>query len=170
MVEAITGSSSTNGATNVRPGSRQERQRTAPGLPEAIRFQLCGHGWPVQYSMVVLLGLGRRDVSDRLQQPSMMEPNPIIALTGGRREPIHAFIYGICQLRPGKTSARLAQDRIRLPELPALALKRLQLLSNISGNAGPFAAVDLGGNRLACSPARGVIALAIPRYVPSLRD
>ncbi len=88
--------------------------------------------------------------------------------------------------RRRKICARLAQDLVGLPELAVLALQRLQLLGNICGNAGALAAVDfglldpvkqrvcraadLGRNRLACRPARGVVPLVIPRYAQSLRD
>lgn len=43
-------------------------------MPEAVRFKLCGHVWCVQHGVIVLLGFGRRDVSDGLEKPSMVEP------------------------------------------------------------------------------------------------
>ena len=47
---------------------------TAPGLPEAIWFKLCRHGRLFQHGVVALLGFGRRDVADGLQEPSVVEP------------------------------------------------------------------------------------------------
>jgi hypothetical protein len=44
------------------------------------------------------------------------------------------------ELRLSKISWRLAQDFIRLPEFPVLALQRLQPLSYLGGNARPSAA------------------------------
>ena len=35
---------------------------------------LCGHGWLVQHGIVALLGLGGRDIADRLQKPPVVEP------------------------------------------------------------------------------------------------
>jgi len=90
---------------------------------------------------------------------------------------MHARVHGTRQLRLGKISRCFAQDLIRLPEFSVLALKRLQLLSDIRGNTSPLATVDLGlldpvqqrvcraadlcGNRLARRPTRGIIALVI---------
>jgi hypothetical protein len=45
-----------------------------PGYPEAVLFESCRHGWLVQRGVAVLLGLGRRDVADGLQQLAIVEP------------------------------------------------------------------------------------------------
>ena len=37
-------------------------------------MKLCGHGWLVQHGIVAFLGLGRRDIADRLQEPPVVEP------------------------------------------------------------------------------------------------
>jgi hypothetical protein len=44
------------------------------GFPEAISFESRRHSWLVQPGVVALLGLGRRDVTYRLQQPAIVEP------------------------------------------------------------------------------------------------
>jgi hypothetical protein len=43
-------------------------------LPEAISFESRRHGRVFQHGVVALLGFGRRDVADGLQQPSFVEP------------------------------------------------------------------------------------------------
>jgi hypothetical protein len=43
-------------------------------LSEAISFKLCRHGGLFQHGVVALLGFGRRDVADGLQEPSVVEP------------------------------------------------------------------------------------------------
>jgi hypothetical protein len=48
--------------------------RTAPALPEATWFKLCRHGGAFQHGVVALLGFGRRDVADGLQEPPVVEP------------------------------------------------------------------------------------------------
>ena len=45
-----------------------------PGLPEAIWFEFCGHGWFVQPGVVACFSLGWRYVSDGLQKSSVVEP------------------------------------------------------------------------------------------------
>lgn len=45
-----------------------------PHLPEAIWFKLSRHGGLLQHGVVALLGFGRRDVADGLQQPPIVEP------------------------------------------------------------------------------------------------
>ena len=44
------------------------------GVPEAIWFKLCSHGWFVQLGVMLDLGFGRTDVADKLQKPLMVEP------------------------------------------------------------------------------------------------
>jgi hypothetical protein len=44
-----------------------------PGLPEAVGFKLCRHGRLFQHDVVALRGFGGRDVSDGLQEPSVVE-------------------------------------------------------------------------------------------------
>lgn len=41
------------------------------GLPEAASFESRCHRWLIQRGVVALLGLGRRDVADGLQQPAI---------------------------------------------------------------------------------------------------
>ena len=43
-------------------------------MSEAVWFESRCHGWLVQRGVVVLLGLGRRDVADGLQQPAILVP------------------------------------------------------------------------------------------------
>ena len=43
-------------------------------MPEAVWFESRRHGWLFQYGVVTLLGFGRRDVSDGLQQSAIVEP------------------------------------------------------------------------------------------------
>lgn len=50
------------------------RSWTAPALPETVWFKLCGHGWRVQHGVISLFGFGRRNFSDLLQKPSVVEP------------------------------------------------------------------------------------------------
>ncbi len=45
-----------------------------PGLPEAISFKLCGHGWCVQHGVVSFFGLGWGDIPDGLQKATVVEP------------------------------------------------------------------------------------------------
>ncbi len=52
-----------------------------PGLPEAISFKLCGHGWGVHHGVGSFVGFRGRDVSDWLQQATVVEPVP--PLQGG---------------------------------------------------------------------------------------
>src|SRR5215204_7726425 len=47
---------------------------TAPGLPEAVWFELCGDGSFVQHRVVSLFGFGWRHVPDGLEQPLVVEP------------------------------------------------------------------------------------------------
>ncbi len=49
-------------------------ERTAPALPEAILFESRRHGLVVQHGEVTVLGFGRRDVADGLQEPAVVEP------------------------------------------------------------------------------------------------
>jgi len=49
------------------------RNWTAPGLPEPISFELCGHGWRVQHG-VSSFGLYWRSVSDGFQKKAVIEP------------------------------------------------------------------------------------------------
>jgi hypothetical protein len=39
-----------------------------------VWFKLCRHGGLLQHGVVALLGFGRRDVSDGLQEPPVVEP------------------------------------------------------------------------------------------------
>ena len=39
-----------------------------------FRLKSRGHGWLIQHGVVALLGFGRRDVADGLQQPAIVEP------------------------------------------------------------------------------------------------
>ena len=43
-------------------------------MPEAVWLESRCHCWLIQRGVVALLGLGRRDVADRLQQPAIVEP------------------------------------------------------------------------------------------------
>ena len=43
-------------------------------MPEAIWFKLCRLSRLFQHSVVALLGFGRRDVADGLQEPPVVEP------------------------------------------------------------------------------------------------
>ena len=43
-------------------------------MPEAVWFKLCRHGRSFQHGVVALLGFGRRDVADGLQEPAVVEP------------------------------------------------------------------------------------------------
>ena len=43
-------------------------------MPETVEIKLCGHGWGVQHGIEAGLGLGRRDVPDRLKDPPVVEP------------------------------------------------------------------------------------------------
>ena len=47
---------------------------TAPGLPEAVSFESRCHGGLLCHGIVAFLGFGWRDVADRLQQPTIVEP------------------------------------------------------------------------------------------------
>jgi len=51
-----------------------DRRLNRPGISEAILFESRGHGWFGQHGVVALLGFGRRDVADGLQQPAIVEP------------------------------------------------------------------------------------------------
>ena len=42
-------------------------------MPEAVWFEARRHGWLYQYGVVVLIGFGRRDVADGLQEPPVVE-------------------------------------------------------------------------------------------------
>lgn len=44
------------------------------GHPEALWFELCRQGSCVEHGVILLLGFSRRDIPDRLQKPSMVEP------------------------------------------------------------------------------------------------
>jgi hypothetical protein len=39
-----------------------------------VGLSLCGHGWFAQHGVILLLGFGWRDIADRLEKPSMVEP------------------------------------------------------------------------------------------------
>lgn len=49
---------------------------TAPGLPEAIRIELCSHWSVIQHGVVTLLGFSGRDVADVREQLPVVEPAP----------------------------------------------------------------------------------------------
>ena len=43
-------------------------------MPDAVWFESRRHGGLFQYGVVALLGFGRRDVADGLQEPPVVEP------------------------------------------------------------------------------------------------
>src|SRR3546814_10457725 len=47
---------------------------SAAGLPEAIWHKLRSHGDVVQHGVISFFGFSGRDVSDRLEQPPVVEP------------------------------------------------------------------------------------------------
>jgi hypothetical protein len=54
--------------------SRLRNHWTVPGLPEAVWFELRGHGASNGLGMVTCFGLGRWNIADRFEQASVVEP------------------------------------------------------------------------------------------------
>src|SRR6185436_7912833 len=93
---------------------------------------------------------------------------------------MRSWLGSAVELRLGKISRRLAQDLVGLPELPVLALQRLQAIDHIGRSTRSLAAVDLslldplierlwraadlGGNRYDRCPPRRMLDLVIQNH------